>query len=99
MGCGMREGIDLHGVRARWQVVTKIPFPNLGNATVRRRADLDAEWYDVEAVRQLIQMCGRVCRGPDDYGVTYIIDPRFKSLYERREYLFPTWFSESVQWT
>ncbi len=98
MASGMREGVDLKGHLARFQVVTKVPYPNLGVQAVARRQELDPEWYDLEAVKAIIQMSGRVCRDPTDYGVTYVLDPRFKELFERREYLFPAWFARSIRW-
>ncbi len=98
VGSGMREGIDLKGPRAHWQVITKIPFPNLGDNWTRAKTQICPEWYDAQAVQEILQACGRVCRGPDDYGSTYILDSRFERLFQERSYMFPGWFKDALRW-
>jgi Rad3-related DNA helicase len=98
VGSGLTEGVDLAGDRARWQVITKVPFPNLGEPAVALKVQQDPEWYDWSAIKTILQAVGRVCRGPDDFGVTYIVDSQFKPLYERRQYLFPSHVRDSIRW-
>ena len=62
------------------------------------KAEKDPEWYDWQAIKAILQACGRVCRTPTDRGVTYIFDQKFRRLYTEREYLFPNWFKDSVRW-
>jgi len=90
----MQRGVDFAGDRARFAVVLKMPFPNLGDPWVAARLALPdgQEWYARETVRALVQACGRVCRGPDDYGITYILDAQFGRFLRRYRHLFPPWF-------
>lgn len=94
---GMYEGIDLPEDLGRWQVIAKIPWTSLGNPAIRHLADLDPEWYTWETLKTVIQACGRICRTPTDYGVTYILDSSFWRLARDGYHLFPNWFSDALQ--
>ena len=97
VGCGFTEGIDLKDDRARWQVVTKLVYPSKAEPAVLKKLQQRPQWYAWSAARDLIQACGRVCRTPDDYGVTYILDRNFSTLYSRSQGLFPPSFRESLK--
>lgn len=93
---GMYEGVDLPEDAGRWQVIAKIPWPNLGEPAVSYRASKDKDWYAWQAAKTVQQACGRICRTPTDHGSTYIIDGTFKRLYQQNQKLWPLWFRESV---
>lgn len=97
VGSGLTEGIDLAGDKARWQVVSKVVFPDLSNPAVYAKAKARPRWYLWSAVRELLQATGRVCRGPEDFGVTYILDSSFERLYNKNSNLFPNWFREGLK--
>lgn len=98
---GMYEGIDLAGPEYRWQIIAKVPWPSLADPAIKHLAEKDPEWYTWECFKDLLQACGRICRGPDDYGETIILDSTFKKLWngnvERRNKLIPKWFRDSVE--
>ena len=54
------------------------------------------EYYTMDAVNRLIQQSGRVGRGANSFGVTFILDSKFKSLYEQYNAKLPGWFKERV---
>ncbi len=93
---GLYEGIDLPGDLGRWQVLAKIPWMSLGNPAIRHLADLDPEWYLWECAKTTIQACGRICRTPEDYGATYILDRSFWRLYKEAKHMLPDWFLEAI---
>lgn len=95
VACGMEQGIDLKYDRARWQVATKIAYPSLTDPAVAAKLRHRPQWYYWQAARHLQQLVGRVCRGPDDYGITYIADQQFERLYKNKSLWFP-WFSEAL---
>lgn len=99
VACGMYEGIDLPEDLGRFQVIAKIPWPNLGNNAVRYQADRDSEWYLWEAAKITIQAAGRICRTPQDYGETFILDSSFQRLVrESRECgLLPNWYIDGIE--
>jgi Rad3-related DNA helicase len=93
----MTEGFDFAGDLARWQVIMKVPYPNLGDKQVNAKRERDPEWYQLETVKTLVQATGRICRSEDDYGITYILDADFDMLWGRYKDFFPEWWTESVQ--
>lgn len=93
---GMYEGIDLPEDLGRWQILTKIPWASLGNRAVQHLSQLDPEWYNWETMKVVIQACGRICRTPTDYGITYIYDASFRRLQQEVPYMFPYWFTDAL---
>ncbi len=94
---GMYEGIDLPYEAGRWQVITKVPFPSLAEPAIQFRAEQDASWYGWETVKCIQQAIGRICRGPDDWGITFLFDtPSFNRLYEQHPQFWPFWQREAM---
>lgn len=96
---GMHEGIDLPYEAAGWQAICKVPYPSLADPAVKFHAEQNPESYAWETVKIMAQAYGRVCRTPDDYGATYILDEAFENLYRRWEPLFPKFFREAYEYT
>lgn len=94
---GMEEGIDLPYEAARWQFITKVPYPSLGEPAVLHQAEVDPEWYAWEAVKKIIQASGRVCRTLDDFGETIILDQAFERLLNTWKHLFPEWWLSALE--
>jgi Rad3-related DNA helicase len=94
---GMYEGIDLPYDAGRWQVVAKVPWPSLADPAIKFLCNEDDEWYAWETIKTVLQACGRICRTPEDHGVTYIYDNTFKRLYQNNLELFPKWLQDSVK--
>lgn len=94
---GMHEGIDLAGDIARWQIITKVPWANLTEPAMKYLAEADPEGYANEAARLVTQAYGRVCRGPEDFGATTIVDKSFSRLINDWADLFPEWLKDAVQ--
>lgn len=93
---GMYEGVDLPYDAARWQVISKVPYPSLKEPAVKYLAEKDPEWYHWETAKLILQASGRVVRASDDWGVTYILDSSFEMLYNKAEHLFPQWWQDSL---
>jgi Rad3-related DNA helicase len=93
---GMYEGVDLPYDAGRFQVIAKVPFPNLGEPAVKYQADLDKDWYAWQTVKTVLQASGRICRTPEDYGATFIVDSNFKRLYQNNLEMFPKWYRDAV---
>ena len=69
----LREGVDLPDDFLRFQIVTKMPYPDLGDPWTAARQARDPRWYALETAKALVQAYGRSCRHADDHGVTYIL--------------------------
>lgn len=95
---GMYEGVDLPGDLGRFQVIAKVPWPNLGDPAIEHLCKRDPELYTWLTLRTLIQAYGRICRTPEDFGVTICLDSTFSRLISdaTRLNLVPGWFREAV---
>lgn len=94
----MTEGYDFAHDLARWQIIAKVPYLNLGDKQVKAKMDQDPMWYQLEAIKTIVQATGRICRAEDDYGDTYLLDADFLMLYEKYRDLFPLWWKEAIVW-
>lgn len=94
MCAGLYEGIDLPGDLGRWQVICKVPWPSLQEPAWKWIAETDRMRYCWETLRTVMQGAGRVCRGPEDFGITYLIDKSFANLPVE---LMPGWFREALE--
>lgn len=93
----LREGVDLPDDFLRFQIVTKMPYPDLGDPWTAARQARDPRWYALETAKALVQAYGRSCRHPDDHGVTYILDGQFRHFVQRHRLLLPAWFREAAE--
>ena len=89
------EGLDLKDDIARFAIFAKVPYPFLGDEWVKRRLDLSDEWYQRQAMINIIQGGGRVVRTPDDWGHTYILDESFNYLWFKFKRYTPEWWKEA----
>jgi len=93
----MSEGFNGKDGRARVNIITKVPYPYLGDPLISQLAHEDDQWYAEQAARTIVQQYGRVMRHAEDYGITYILDKDFNRLYNQSRDLFPTWFQDAVR--
>jgi len=89
-------GIDLPHEKLRWQVILKMPFPDLGLEVVQKRLDAYPLWYAYSTVCNIVQAYGRIMRDFDDYGTTYILDEHFGWFFSKNKAMFPTEFREAL---
>ena len=93
----MTEGYDFAGKLAEWQVIAKIPFPNLGDKHTWARKTADDSWYLMETIKTIVQACGRIVRSENDRGVTYILDSDINRLLDEYPGFFPSWWMAAVK--
>ena len=92
----LREGVDLPDEHLRFQIVTKMPYPDLGDPWTAARQARDHRWYALETGKALVQAYGRSCRHADDHGVTYVLDGQFARFLTRYRPLLPPWFLDAA---
>ena len=93
----LREGVDLPDDFLRFQIITKMPYPDLGDPYTAARLARDQRWYALETAKALVQAYGRSCRNADDHGTTYILDAQYASFVQRYRALLPPWFLEAAE--
>lgn len=92
------EGLDLKHDLGRFAIFAKVPFPNLGDAWIKRRMELNKQWYQRQTLTSIIQGSGRICRDHDDWGFTYILDESFSFLYNQtRHSVIPHWWQDGFE--
>jgi Rad3-related DNA helicase len=92
----LREGVDLPDDFLRFQVLTKLPYPDLGDPWTAARRARDPRWYAVETAKALLQAYGRSCRHASDHGVTYVLDAQFARYLQHYRTLLPAWFLDAA---
>lgn len=93
---GLYEAVDIKYEAGRWQLICKVPYPSLAEPAIKYRCDQDREWYSWQAVKLILQASGRICRRPDDFGATYILDASFKRLFNDNRGMFPQWWQRAL---
>jgi len=91
------EGLDLKEDLGRFAIFAKVPFGNLGDQWIKRRMELSTEWYQRQALINIIQGGGRVVRSKDDWGRVYILDGSFAYLYKQTYMQIPQWWRDAYE--
>lgn len=89
------RGTNLIHWKGRFCIWLKVPFGNLGDKQIAKRAyskPFGSEWYSRDAMQTIVQGCGRVVRAYDDWGYSYILDSQFSKI---KQYC-PEWFLKSL---
>ncbi len=96
IGASIKDGVDLKGDLCRFQIIFKVPYPQL-NEQVKFRKSLDPSWYYYQAVMAIMQAYGRGIRDKEDYCDMYIIDSNFKRLFDFNYNFFNEYFIEALK--
>jgi Rad3-related DNA helicase len=91
------EGLDLKDDLSRFQCFIKVPFLYLGDKQIKRRLEIDPDWYSYQAILSIIQGTGRSVRSETDTAVTYMLDKSFGRLLRDYDEYFPDSFKETIK--
>lgn len=94
---GLREGLDLKGNLSEIQIMSKTPYPDLGDKRVRRRKELQPGWYEWMTALMFVQSLGRSVRSKEEKVITYILDGCFPNFYLRNRRLIPSYIRETIE--
>jgi Rad3-related DNA helicase len=92
-----QQGVDFKDDRARFQIVTTVPYLNVGDKVVSKMMARNPAWYDLKTLVVFGQMLGRPVRSEQDYGITYLLDSRFPSFLHRTRQWIPQWLKDSFE--
>jgi Rad3-related DNA helicase len=90
-------GYDFPGDTARWQVIGKIAYPDTSDPVTKERCKRDDEYGPYVAMQTLVQTVGRIVRGADDWGESFIIDDNIGWFMQRYDRFAPGWFTGSYR--
>jgi ATP-dependent DNA helicase DinG len=90
-------GLDLKDDLSRFQIITKVPYPSLGDRWIDEKRKRSEQWYTWQTALRLVQGYGRSVRSKDDWATTYVLDSAFGSFVRRNKNILPHWFIEAIQ--
>jgi ATP-dependent DNA helicase DinG len=93
----MDTGISFDGDKARFQIISKVPYPSLASQKNKMRKQNYPEWYAYKTVSGIIQAYGRIIRSETDSGDTIIIDASFGDVLRYSSSFIPTWVQNSIK--
>jgi Rad3-related DNA helicase len=90
-------GYDFADDHCRWQVIMKVPFPDMRNKLVEKRKERDKNYASRLAAIYLAQAAGRSTRSQEDWSTIYITDAVFWNWYQQNIRMFPKWFRDRIK--
>jgi len=93
----LHTGLDLKDKLSRFQIITKVPYPNKSDRWTNAKREVDEEWYYWQTALKLIQAYGRSVRSKDDWAKTYILDSAFGYFVKKNMNILPDWFRQAIR--
>lgn len=92
----MTEGCDLSYDLARFAIIAKLPYPNLGDRALKKRVERDPWYYDYMTVRSFVQALGRGVRSETDTCLIYVLDGCFEGFLRKNKRTIPQYILDAV---
>ena len=93
----LHTGLDLKDGLSRFQIITKVPYPNKSDRWTNAKRQVDEEWYYWQTALRLIQAYGRSIRSKDDWARTYVLDSAFSYFVRKNRNILPRWFIQAIK--
>jgi Rad3-related DNA helicase len=90
-------GLDLKDDLSRFQIIVKVPYPDLGDRWINEKRKKNGQWYIWQTALRLVQAYGRSVRSKEDYAVTYVLDSGFEKFVKKNKNILPDWFTQAIQ--
>ena len=81
----MTEGIDLKDDLSGFQILVKVPYPDLSDERIKKRKTIDPPSYPFRTANTIIKAVGRSVRSETDITITFTLDSRFGGFLRRHE--------------
>lgn len=85
-----QQGVDFKNDRARFQIITTVPYLNVGDPMVAALSE-NPVWYRLRTLIIFGQQLGRPVRNEQDTGITYLADSRFRGFIHKCRQWIPDW--------
>ena len=93
----MMNGVDLKDDLSRFQVIMKVPYPNIKSEKIKKRQKDNKDWYNWKTCVDLVQSYGRSIRSEEDWAETYILDESLSSVLRYNYKYLPEYFTEAIK--
>jgi ATP-dependent DNA helicase DinG len=97
VGPSLSVGVSFDNDSARFQIITKIPYPSLASQKNKLRMSNNPDWYSWRTCADLQQAFGRIIRSNLDYGDTIILDGSFGDVIKHSSNFIPDWIQSSIK--
>jgi ATP-dependent DNA helicase DinG len=94
----LHTGLDLKDELSRFQIMTKVPYPNKSDRWINAKSKLDEQWYYWQTALRLAQAYGRSVRSKEDWAKTYILDSAFGYFLSKNRSILPDWFIQAIKY-
>lgn len=85
-------GWDFPGDSCEYQIIGKVPYPDIHSKVMKARMARDAQYPSYLAMQELVQASGRGMRSKDDRCETFIADDGISWFMSQNRGLAPKWF-------
>ena len=93
----LHTGLYLKEDLSRFQIITKVPYPNKSDRRINAKRNKVPEWYYWQTGLKLVQAYGRSVRSKDDWARTYILDSAFQYFLRKNRDILPGWFLNAIK--
>lgn len=83
------EGVDLKDDLSRFQIIAKVPYPNLSEKRTKIKMQKFPLWYKSQTLTKLLQGFGRSIRNEEDWAITYVLDSAASDLLLQSKSMIP----------
>lgn len=90
-------GIDLPGSACEYQIIGKIPFPDMRSKVLRARMKVNPEYPAYVAAQVMVQSSGRGMRSEDDRCETFVVDSSLGWFLKRHAEFTPRWWRKALR--
>lgn len=91
------EGLDFPMQQAEYQIIAKMPFPDMSDPLTKVRKKRDKDYIPYQVLQHVVQMTGRIVRSMEDQGETWVIDDHFGWLRSGYYHYLPRWFETAIK--
>lgn len=85
-------GWNFPGWQCEWQIISKIPFPDMRSAVMQARSRMDPRYPGYLAMQQLVQAAWRGSRFPADRCEVFVVDGNAGWFMGQNRAMAPDWF-------
>ena len=93
----LHTGLDLKDNLSRFQIITKVPYPNIADKWTSEKRKINEEWYYWQTALRLVQAYGRSIRSKEDWAKTYVLDAAFNYFVKMNVNILPKWFVSAIR--
>jgi Rad3-related DNA helicase len=93
----MTSGISMDEDLSRFQIMMKVPYPNISSNKVKARQTSNKKWYVWRTIVDMVQAYGRSTRSDTDWSHTYILDSSFDDILKYNKKMLPKYFREAIK--